>query len=434
MTHQNLIPSLLTRNDRKDFIEYIALLLDQKKKFFLRNELLIIFRQYSDTHQKSKRFREKSSLFNFIKQIQELFVSDGHIVAVHRYDIAKYAFYLLRQDGQYMETIDSERYLALKDLYISGNGRRATPLKIDFMPFYDYTPSIKDPRNIGDGIRYLNRYLCSQIFTAPDTWHTRLFEFLKLHKYREKQLLVNGTQIKDFAALLSALEKALKWLREQNPQTPFAKVASRLKRSGFEAGWGDSTGRIVETMQLLLDLINEPDATLLGQFICRVPMPLISKIAVISPHGWFGQSNVLGKPDTGGQVIYILDQVRALEKHLKAEIKLTGLEVTPKIIILTRLIPNAGDTTCNQRMEKVYQTENAWILRVPFKDQQGNVLQDWVSRFKIWPYLETFADEAAQELVAEFQERPDLIIGNYSDGNLVATLLSDKLNVVQCTI
>ena len=84
-------------------------------------------------------------------------------------------------------------------------------------------------------------------------------------------------------------------------------------------------------------------------------MPLISKIAIISPHGWFGQTNALGKPDTGGQVIYILDQVRALEKHLANEIRLTGLDVEPKIVVLTRLIPEAEDTSCDQRRKK-FQT------------------------------------------------------------------------------
>ena len=434
MMNQNLISTLLTRTDREEFKEYITLLLDKEKKFFLRNEILLVFHEYCDANKKKKRFRERSSLFYLLKQIQELFISDGHIVVVHRHDIAKYRFYLLRPDGAYMEAIDSARYLELKDYHVMGSGRRTKSLKIDFMPFYEYTPSMKDPRTIGDGIRYLNRYLCSQFFTAPDKWHAKLFDFIKLHKYKEKQLLVNGTLIQNFETFFSALEAVLKWLQEQKPETPYTKLASRFKRAGFEAGWGHTAGRIAETMRLLIDLINEPDATLLGQFICRVPMPLIANIAVISPHGWFGQSNVLGKPDTGGQVIYILDQVRALEKHLKKEIRLTGLEVTPKIIILTRLIPNAGDTTCNQRMEKVFQTENAWILRVPFRDDQGNTLQEWISRFKIWPYLESFADDAAQELLGEFRQRPDLIIGNYSDGNLVATLLSDKLNVIHCTI
>jgi len=207
-----------------------------------------------------------------------------------------------------------------------------------------------------------------------------------------------------------------------------------MKKSGFEVGWGNTVGRIIETVETLLRLINEPTDKQLERFISRVPMPLISKIAIISPHGWFGQTNALGKPDTGGQVIYILDQVRALERHLKTEIQLTGLEVDPKIIVLTRLIPEAEDTTCNQRMEKIFQSDNCWILRVPFRDKQYNVVKHWVSRFKIWPYLEIFAEDASKELLGEFQGRPDLIIGNYSDGNLVASLLSDKLDVIQCTI
>jgi len=163
-------------------------------------------------------------------------------------------------------------------------------------------------------------------------------------------------------------------------------------------------------------------------------MPLISKVAIVSPHGWFGQTHVLGKPDTGGQVIYILDKVRALEKHLKEETRLSGLDVSPKIIVLTRLIPEAGDTTCNEKRERIFQTENGWILRVPFRDQNYNVVPHWVSRFKVWPYLENFAEDAATELRGEFKGRPDLIVGNYSDGNLVATLLSDRFDVIQCTI
>jgi sucrose synthase len=48
--------------------------------------------------------------------------------------------------------------------------------------------------------------------------------------------------------------------------------------------------RISETIQNLLDLISEPSDHLLENFISHVPMPLISKIAIISPHGWFGQT------------------------------------------------------------------------------------------------------------------------------------------------
>lgn len=56
-------------------------------------------------------------------------------------------------------------------------------------------------------------------------------------------------------------------------------------------------------------------------------------------------------------------------------------------------------------------------------------------RFDVWPYLEHFATEAGGEVIKELGgHKPDLIIGNYSDGNLVATLLAYYLNVTQCTI
>lgn len=56
-------------------------------------------------------------------------------------------------------------------------------------------------------------------------------------------------------------------------------------------------------------------------------------------------------------------------------------------------------------------------------------------RFDVWPYLEQFALDVGIEIREELGgHKPDLIIGNYSDGNLVATLLAYHMNVTQCTI
>jgi sucrose synthase len=275
----------------------------------------------------------------------------------------------------------------------------------DFMPFYDFSPTIRDVRTVGNGIRFLNRYMSSSIFSRPREWLDKSFSFVKMHHYQGQQLLVNGAILTEPNKFLTELENTLEWLETKPAGTPYSKIKAPLKKSGFEVGWGNTAGRIRETMQILLNLVGEPTDDLLETFISRVPMPLISRIAIISPHGWFGQTNALGKPDTGGQVIYILDQVRALEKHLK-ELALTGLEIVPKIIVLTRLIPEAQDTTCNQRLEKIFNTENGWILRVPFRDDQYNVVKNWVSRFKVWPYLETFAEDAATELTGEFRAHP----------------------------
>jgi len=115
-------------------------------------------------------------------------------------------------------------------------------------------------------------------------------------------------------------------------------------------------------------------------------------------------------------------------------IKNSGVNANPKILILTRLIPNAEGTTCNKRLEKVFDTKNTYILRVPFRDGNKKVTDNWISRFEMWPYLEDFAEDSYHELLAEFGEKPDLVIGNYSDGNMVATLLSRMFKVTQCNI
>ena len=431
---ENMLNEILTKTDRKEFKEYISLVQQQEEVFFLRNDILYWFRHYCDLKGKNGRFRKKSSIFNFLKKIQELFRIEEHIAILHRYDIAKYRFYMLRGDGDHMESIDSHRYLDLKDRFVLQHNRNGNSLHLDFLPFYDYSPSIRNTRTIGNGIRFLNRFMSSNIFNRPEEWQEKLFEFLKLHHTNEQQLLVNGEAIPNRKTFFQQLEKAIAWLETKNPEVSYRSIEKKLRRFGFEVGWGNSLGRILSTMQALVDLLNEPTAEKFEQFISGVPMPLISKIAIVSPHGWFGQTNVLGKPDTGGQVIYILDQVRALERHLKTEIEATGLNVSPKIIVLTRLIPDAGDTTCDQKKEKIFQTDNGWILRVPFRDENYNSVKHWISRFEVWPYLEAYAEDAAAELSSEFQGRPDLIVGNYSDGNLVATLLSDRFDVIQCTI
>lgn len=434
MIMENLLSSIIKKKEQRDFKELVSFINNTRTPIVLRNGILQLFDQFCEGNKKSTSFIAKSSIFNFIKKSQELFLVDDHMALMHRYAIAKYRYYIIRQDGEYIEETSLSRYLELRDYHFQQQSADGMPLRLDFMPFYDFSPTIRDTRTIGNGIRFLNRYMSSSLFSRPREWVKKSFDFLKLHHHNGRQLLVNGTILTDPNAFLSETEKFIEILQSLPDDAPFEKIAGKMKKAGFEMGWGNTVGRIRETMQILLDLVNEPTDQLLEQFISRVPMPLIFKIAIISPHGWFGQTNALGKPDTGGQVIYILDQVRALEKHLQQELTLCGLDIKPKIIVLTRLIPDAGDTTSNQRMEKIFNTDNGWILRVPFRDKQYNVVKHWVSRFKIWPYLETYAEDSAKELQSEFQGRPDLVIGNYSDGNLVASLLSDKFDVIQCTI
>ncbi len=283
-------------------------------------------------------------------------------------------------------------------------------------------------------MQFLNRYLSSKLFQDPRQWQETLFNFLGIHRYNGVQLLIND-RIKSQEQLSEQVKKALTFVSELSEDEPYERFRFVLQMMGLDAGWGNTAARVHQTLGLLEELIDAPDPQTLEAFISRIPM--IFKIVLVSPHGWFGQEGVLGRPDTGGQVVYVLDQAKSLEKQLQEDIHLAGLDslgVKPKVIILTRLIPNSDGTRCNERLEKVHDTENAWILRVPFREFNPKLTQNWISRFEIWPYLETYAIDAEKELLAEFQGKPDLIVGNYSDGNLVAFLLSRKLKTTQCNI
>lgn len=69
---------------------------------------------------------------------------------------------------------------------------------------------------------------------------------------------------------------------------------------GLERGWGDTAERVKETIHSLYEVLQAPDPENMENFFSRVPT--IFNIVIFSPHGYFGQADVLGLPDTGGQV------------------------------------------------------------------------------------------------------------------------------------
>ncbi|CAA2979855.1 sucrose synthase [Olea europaea subsp. europaea] len=259
---------------------------------------------------------------------------------------------------------------------------------------------------------------------------TPLLDFLRMHHYKGTTIMVNN-RIQNLNSLQSVLRKAEEYLSTLPPETPYSVFEHKFQEIGLERGWGDKAERVSEMISMLLDLLEAPDSCTLENFLGKIPM--VFNVVILSPHGYFAQENVLGYPDTGGQVVYILDQVPALEREMLKRIKAQGLDITPRILIVTRLLPDAVGTTCGQRLEKVFGTEHSHIIRVPFRTEKG-IVRKWISRFEVWPYMETFTEDVAKEITAELQAKPDLIIGNYSEGNLAASLLAHKLGVTQCTI
>jgi len=426
---------LIEKKDVMDLREMIASFGDHKKNEFLhQNDMLLRFLDYCRETGRDDEFRTNSSIRKLIDGVQEFFFVNNLAVFKYRHSVTQFSFYRMGLVSFYMEEIEIENYLDYIDLFFGGKGNHPGYPRLDYLPFYDFSPTIRDSRNIGNGIQFLNRYLSSKLFNYPEQWNELLYNFLKIPQKGGKFSLINEKKIGDFNQLFQALKNVRKALEQIPGDQPVNGIKKILRSQGLGKGWGKEAHYIRENIRILLDLINAPDDKTLEDFISRVPMPLISDIAIISPHGWFGQENVLGLPDTGGQVIYILDQVRALERNLKKSIKCSGLDIKPKIVVLTRLIPNSGNTTCHVRREKILNTENCWILRVPFMEDDFTIVKDWISRFRVWPYLEQFAEDSFTALSSEFNGNPDLIVGNYSDGNLVASLLSSRFNVIQCTI
>lgn len=59
-------------------------------------------------------------------------------------------------------------------------------------------------------------------------------------------------------------------------------------------------------MRYLSEVLQAPDSVNMEKFFSRVPTTF--NVVLFSVHGYFGQADVLGLPDTGGQVyaFYIL--------------------------------------------------------------------------------------------------------------------------------
>jgi sucrose synthase len=372
-------------------------------------------------------------LFRLIDSVQEAVLQEPWAYFALRPRIGMWRYVRVHREALQVEELDGPReFLRFKE-HVASPHDAASPwtMEIDFSPFSRGLPKLKQSRTIGRGVEFLNRRLASELFRDLDTGNDRLLNFLRMHERGGAQLMVTD-RIQSGADLRSAVRRAEEYLSKQPPDAPWSRVALPMEQLGFAQGWGDRVSRIRDTLRLLADMLEAPEHATLEQLLARIPM--IFKIAVITPHGFFGQSKVLGLPDTGGQVVYILNQVRALEKDMRRRALEQGIDVEPQILIVTRLIPEARGTTCDERLEPIAGTSNVRILRVPFRSTSGEVIPHWISRFEIWPYLERFAFEAEREILAELGGRPDMVIGNYSDGNIVATLLAQSLKVTQCNI
>ncbi|XP_051131128.1 sucrose synthase-like isoform X2 [Andrographis paniculata] len=411
---------------RNEILLFLSRIEAHGKGILKRHQLLA---EFESIREADKAKLQDHAFEEVLKSTQEAIVLPPWVALAIRLRPGVWEHVRVNANALVVEELSVPEYLQLKEELVNGIGNGNFVLELDFEPFTASFPKPTLTKSIGNGVEFLNRHLSAKMFHDRDSL-TPLLDFLRMHHYKGKTMMLND-RIKDLSSLQRVLRKAEEYLSTLRPSTPYDELEHKFQEIGLERGWGDTAGRVAEMISMLLDLLEAPDSCTLEKFLGRIPM--VFNVVILSPHGYFAQENVLGYPDTGGQVVYILDQVPALEREMLKRIKEQGLDITPRILIVTRLLPDAVGTTCGQRLEKVFGAEHSHILRVPFRTEKG-IVRKWISRFEVWPYMERFTEDVAKEITAELQAKPDLIIGNYSEGNLAASLLAHKLGVTQCTI
>ncbi|KAG5227366.1 hypothetical protein OIU76_027867 [Salix suchowensis] len=362
--------------------------------------------------------------------IQEAVVNPPYVAFSIRPSPGFWEYVKVNSANLSVEGITAADYLKFKEMiYDEDWANDANALEVDFGAFDFSVPHLTLSSSIGNGIGFVSKFLTSKLSGRLENAQPLVDYLLSLNHQGEK-LMINET-LNTVGKLQMALIVAEVYLSGLAKDTPYQNFEISFKEWGFEKGWGDTAERVKETMRCLSEVLQAPDPISMENFFSR--LPTVFNVVIFSPHGYFGQADVLGLPDTGGQVVYILDQVKALEEELLLRIKQQGLNVKPQIVVVTRLIPDARGTKCDQELEAIDGTKYSNILRVPFL-VENRVLRQWVSRFDVYPYIEKFTQEATAKILDLMEGKPDLIIGNYTDGNLAATLMAGKLGVTQATI
>ncbi|CAN1341223.1 Sucrose synthase [Linum perenne] len=400
--------------NRNELVSFLSRIEAKGKGILQRHHIVSEFEAISEENQK---VLHEGVFGDVLRSAQEAIVLPPWVALAARPRPGVWEYFRINLHALVVEELTVPEYLHFKEELVEGTTNGNFTLELDFEPFNASFPRSSLSKSIGNGVEFLNRHLSAKLFHDKESMHP-LLEFLKVHCHKGKNMMLND-KIQNFNSLQYVLRKAEDYLITLPAETPYSEFEKKFQDIGLERGWGDCAERVLEMIQLLLDLLEAPDPCTLETFLGRIPM--VFNVVIMSPHGYFAQDNVLGYPDTGGQ------------EEMLHRIKQQGLDITPRILIITRLLPDAVGTTCGQRMERVYGTEYSDILRIPFRTEKG-IVRKWISRFEVWPYLETFTEDVATEIGKEFQGKPDLIIGNYSDGNIVATLLSHKLGVTECTI
>ncbi|TQD93672.1 hypothetical protein C1H46_020676 [Malus baccata] len=313
---------------RNDFLALLSRIESKGKGFLQPHQLLAEFEAIPENN------RQKlldGAFGEVLKHTQEVIVLPPWVALAVRPRPGVWEYIRVNVHALALEELCVAEYLQFKEELVDGSSNGNFVLELDFQPFNASFPRPTLSKSIGNGVEFLNRHLSAKLFHDKESLHP-LLEFLRVHCYEGRNMMLNN-RIKNVNELQRVLRKAEDFLSSIVPRTPYKEFEPKLQAIGLERGWGDTAERVLEMIQLLLDLLEAPNPFTLEKFLGQIPM--VFNVVILSPHGYFAQDHVLGFPDTGGQVVYILDQVRALESEMLKRIKQQGLDITPRIIIVS---------------------------------------------------------------------------------------------------
>ncbi len=136
-------------------------------------------------------------------------------------------------------------------------------------------------------------------------------------------------------------------------------------------------------------------------------------VVSLSLHGLLrGRDIELGRDaDTGGQILYVVDQAKALARHPRVE----------RVELITReVVDKRVDASYAEPREEL--VPGAEIVRLPFGPRR------YLHKERLWPYLDGLVDRIVHHLRGQ-ERMPDIIHGHYADAGYAGSRVADLLGV-----
>lgn len=147
----DLIQAVLASDEQTNLRQFASQLRTSDKRYLLRNEILTAFSEYCNHYEKSEQFQSASRLSKLIYHVQEIILDGSSLCLVIRPRIASQEAYRLLEDLT-VEPMSVGDLLDLRDRLVNRyHPQEGDVLEIDFQPFYDYSPTIRDSKKYWQG-------------------------------------------------------------------------------------------------------------------------------------------------------------------------------------------------------------------------------------------------------------------------------------------